>query len=73
MREREVGKLIVLKIDWISVCVCVCVCVYERVNETERRRSLYCLVSDCGVAGYCVWYLRKCKMEKKIKEIQDLF
>ena len=29
-REREVGKLIVLKIDWISVCVC------ERVNEIER-------------------------------------
>ena len=66
-REREVGKLIVLKIDWISVCVC------ERVNETERKRSSYCLVLDCGVAGYFVWYLRKCKMEKKIKEIQDLF
>ena len=65
-RERE-SYIIENKLDF-----CVCVCVYERVNETERRRSLYCLVSDCGVAGYCVWYLRKCKMEKKIKEIQVL-
>ena len=38
----------------------------------QRGREVYCLVLDCGVAGYCAWYLRKCKMEKKIKEIQDL-
>ena len=38
----------------------------------QRGREVYCLVLDCGVAGYCAWYLRKCNMEKKIKEIQDL-
>ena len=31
------------------------------MREREGQRRLYCLVSDCGVAGYCVWYLRKCK------------
>ena len=41
------------------------------MNETERQRSLL-FGFNCGVAGYCAWYLRKCKMEKKIKEIQDL-
>ena len=50
--------------------MCVCVCV--RVSEIERQRSLNRLVLDCGVAGYCAWYHRKSKMEKKIKEIQDL-
>ena len=31
-REREVGKLILLKIDWIFVCVCES----ERHKEAER-------------------------------------
>ena len=61
MRER--GREAYIIENRLDFCVCVC----ERVNETERWRSLHCLVSDCGVVGYCVWYLRKCKMEKKIK------
>ena len=31
------------------------------MREREGQRRLYCLVSDCGVVGYCVSYLRKCK------------
>ena len=65
-RERERGREAYIIENRLDFSVCV------RVNETERQRSLYFLVLDCGVAGYCVWYLRKCKMEKKIKEIQDL-
>ena len=68
MRERERGREAYIIENRLDLCVCVCV----RVNEIERQRSLNRLVLDCGVAGYCAWYLRKSKMEKKIKEIQDL-
>ena len=67
MKER--GRDAYIIENRLDFCVCVCV----RVNDIKRQRSLYCLVLNCGVASYCVWYLKKCKMEKKIKEIQDLF
>ena len=70
MRERERGREAYIIENRLDLCVCVCVCV--RVSEIERQRSLNRLVLDCGVAGYCAWYLRKSKMEKKIKENQDL-
>ena len=62
--ERErVGwgrKLMLLEID-LDFCVCV------RENEKVRQRILYYLVSDYGVVGYCIWYLRKCKDGKENK------
>ena len=61
--ERERGRETYIIENRLDFCVCV------RVNDTKRQRGLYCLVLNCGVASCCVWYLRKCKMEKKIKEI----
>ena len=53
----------------------VCMWFYERMREKERWNfwlNYWDLISYFGVAGYCVWKIRKCKNSKENKESEDL-
>ena len=53
----------------------VCMWFCERMREKERWNfwlNYWDLISYFGVAGYCVWKIRKCKNSKENKESEDL-